>query len=88
MSTPEQAPPAPAKPGPLPYKIVGNPIEANHFDQALGRIVTGYDVQVQWLSNGTVFTVFAPEGQSLKESVDEQARAKGAELDELQAHAG
>ena len=73
---------------PLPYQLVGAPIEVNRYDQAVQRVVTGYEVQAQWIENGTVVTVFVPEGQPLAATVDTLVRAKGAELDALHAIAG
>lgn len=79
---------APPPTGPLPYKLASAPIEVNRYDDKLGRVVTGYEVQAEWLSNGTVLTVFVPEGQPLADTVDQLVRAKGVELDTLHALAG
>lgn len=84
----ETAPETTAASAPLPYELVGAPIEVNRFDPTVQRVVTGYEVQAKWLNNGTVVTVFVPEDQPLAATVDTLVREKGAQLDALHAIAG
>lgn len=88
MSSTQPEPAAAPQTGPLPYRLASAPVEVNRYDDRLNRVVTGYEVQVEWLANGSVFTVFIPNGQPLADTLDTLARAKGAELDALHAFAG
>lgn len=80
--------PSPPPAGALPYKLLSAPLEVNRYVDRLQRVVTGYEVRLQWVKNGSVFSVFVPETDPLADTVDRLARAKGAELDTLHALAG
>lgn len=74
--------------GAAPYKLLGAPVEVNRYDDAQGRVVSGVEVQAQWLANGAVFTVFVPDTEPLATTADTMIRARGAELDSLRALSG
>jgi hypothetical protein len=73
----------PAVPGPLPYQIVGVPIQVNEFNQATQTVEQGWQVRAQWKANGSIITVFVPSSADLASAADALIRAQGQQLDAL-----
>ena len=74
--------PAPAA-QPKPYAIVGAPVYVRQFSEQLQQVVGGWQVQAQWLANGSIITVFVPDGSDLASTADTLIRAQGEQLNAL-----
>lgn len=67
-----------------PYRILTKS-HVVKWDTQLQESIEGWEVKALWLATQTVIPVFVSDAHDLVQGVDQLVRAKGAELDALQA---
>lgn len=77
-----------AIPQPVPYTLIGPPIQTTQWNEQLQVNQTGFSQKVQWKANNAIFSVFVPQGADFATSVDQLARYQGEQFDQAAKLAG